>query len=207
MDDIPSDPQSRLAARLRQLRIDRGLSLDAFAERAGVSRSMISLVERGESSPTAAVLDRLAAGLGVTLASLFAEEPREDASPVSRRADQTEWRDPATGYVRRNLSPPSFASPIELAEVRLPVAARVAYDTPATRAVGISQQIYVLHGDVELTVGDDVHRLREGDCLAMRLDRPIAFRNPGRRAARYLVALTADAPPAPGASSQRGGAR
>jgi transcriptional regulator with XRE-family HTH domain len=208
MELTESDTQARLAARLRQLRIDRGLSLDALADRAGVSRSMISLVERGESSPTAAVLDRLAAGLGVTLASLFADEPRADASPLSRRADQEEWRDPETGYVRRNLSPPSFASPIELVEVRLPAGARVAYDTPGARAVGISQQIYVLNGDVELTVGDVAHRLREGDCLATRLDRPIVFRNPARRASRYIVALTVDpAPAVQGSTSLRGSAR
>ena len=163
---------------------------------------MISLVERGESSPTAAVLDRLAAGLGVTIASLFAEEPRADASPVARRADQASWRDPATGYERRNLSPPSFPSPIELVEVVLPGGARVAYDTPAPRAVGVSQQIWMLDGRVELTVGDETHRLDVGDCLAMRLDRPIVFRNPDDRPARYVVALAAAASPA-----DRGGAR
>ena len=185
------DTQSRLAARLRRLRADRGLTLDALAERAGVSRAMISLIERGESSPTAAVLDRLAAGLGVSIASLFAEEARPDASPVSRRADQTSWRDPGSGYVRRNLSPASFPSPIELVEVRLPAGARVAYDT-AARAVGISQQIWVLEGSVEVTVGGTTHRLSAGDCLAMRVDRPTAFRNPARRPVHYLVALSAD---------------
>src|SRR5688572_18927903 len=82
MESAVPEVQARLAARLRRLRADRGLTLDALAERAGVSRSMISLVERGESSPTAAVLDRLAAGLGVTIASLFTEEARADASPL-----------------------------------------------------------------------------------------------------------------------------
>src|SRR3712207_8525832 len=103
MDDL-ADIGAHLAARLRGLRTDRGLSLDALAERAGVSRSMISLVERGESSPTAAVLNRLATGLGVTLASLFAEEPSAGSSPLSRRADQRAWRDPESGYLRRTLS-------------------------------------------------------------------------------------------------------
>lgn len=187
----PTDVHGRLAARLRALRAERGLTLDALAERAGVSRSMISLVERGESSPTAAVLDRLAAGLGVTIASLFADAPRADASPVSRRADQPTWRDPATGYVRRNLSPPSFPSPIELVEVVLPAGARVAYDGAGPRAVGVSQQVYVLDGRVELMVGDATHRLAAGDCLAMRLDRPVRFHNPAARDARYVVALAA----------------
>jgi transcriptional regulator with XRE-family HTH domain len=207
MEPTVTDVHARLAARLRSLRDERGLTLDGLAERAGVSRSMISLIERGESSPTAAVLDRLAAGLGVTLASLFAEEASPDASPVSRRADQITWRDPETGYVRRNLSPPSFPSPIELVEVILPAGARVAYDT-AARAVGISQQVWVLKGPIELTVGNVTHTLGTGDCLAMRVDRPTMFRNPADHPARYVVALTADpAPAGRGRGNHRGSAR
>ena len=186
-----SEVDARLAARLRDMRVERGLTLDGLAGRAGVSRSMISLVERGESSPTAAVLHRLATGLGTTLASLFAEEGRPEGSPVARRADQPAWRDPETGYLRRNLSPPGLPSPIELVEVILPPAARVAYDG-VPRSVGISQQVWVLEGEVELTAGADTHRLAEGDCLAMRVDRPTAFRNPTDRPTRYVVALTTE---------------
>ena len=191
METEPSEADVRLAARLRGLRKERGLTLDGLAERAGVSRSMISLVERGESSPTAAVLHRLATGLGMTLASLFAEEERPEASPVARRADQPAWRDPETGYVRRNLSPPGFPSPIELVEVVLPPEARVAYDA-VPRGVGISQQVWVLEGEIELAVGADAHDLAAGDCLAMRVEGPTAFCNPTDRPARYVVALTTD---------------
>ena len=191
MDNGSSEADVRLAARLRGLRTGRGLTLDGLAERAGVSRSMISLVERGESSPTAAVLHRLATGLGVTLASLFAEEGRPEASPLVRRADQLAWRDPETGYLRRNLSPPGFPSPVELVEVVLPPKARVAYDG-VPRSVGISQQVWLLEGEIELAVGADAHRLAAGDCLAMRVERPTAFRNPTDRPARYVVALATE---------------
>src|SRR4051794_38626061 len=68
----------RIAARARDLRAARGLSLEALAERSGVSRSMISLIERGESSATAVVLERLATGLGVTLAALFDAAATDD---------------------------------------------------------------------------------------------------------------------------------
>lgn len=200
METMLPDIHQRLAARLRGLRAERGLTLDGLAERAGVSRSMISLVERGESSPTAAVLDRLSAGLGVTLASLFADEARADASPVARRADQPAWRDPETGYVRRNLSPPRFPSPVELVEVVLPAGARVAYDSAeAPRAVGISQQVWVLEGRLELSVGDVAHTLDAGDCLAMRVGGPTVFRNLAEHDTRYVVALAAD--PAPGGAA------
>src|SRR3954454_23505149 len=99
----------RIAARVRELRATRRLSLDTLAARSGVSRSMISLIERGESSPTAVVLEKLAAALAVTLASLFdassAASTAVENGPIPRRGDQPLWRDPASGYVRRNVSP------------------------------------------------------------------------------------------------------
>lgn len=182
------DINTRIARRVRDLRQQHGFTLDALAERSGVSRSMISLVERGESSPTAAVLDKLAAGLGVTLATLFDEAPQAAASPLARRAEQPTWKDPASGYVRRNVSPPGTGSPIQLVEVVFPAGARVAYDS-APRGSEIQQQVWVLDGAMELAVGAAVWRLDAGDCLAMQLDQPIVYRNPTRRAARYAVAL------------------
>ncbi|NBJ09567.1 helix-turn-helix domain-containing protein [Microvirga arsenatis] len=189
--DTPSSITAHLSARLRELRSGSGLSLDGLAERTGVSRSMISLIERGESSPTAAVLDKLAAGLGVTLASLFAAREGADASPLARRESQPVWRDPESGYLRRNLSAPGFPSPIELVEVILPPGARVAYDT-GHRAAMVHQQIWIVEGGIELTLGDETYRLAAGDCLSMRLDRPTVFRNLAGEPARYLVALATD---------------
>src|SRR5215207_5542557 len=112
MKEQPSSITNRIASRVRDLRAVVGLSLDDLAQRSAVSRSMISLIERGESSPTAVVLEKLSAGLGVPLASLF-DAPALAAHPVSRHADQLSWRDPASGYVRRNVSPSGFNSPIQ----------------------------------------------------------------------------------------------
>src|SRR5512145_634320 len=120
--DPAPDLNERIAERVRDLRAAQGLSLDALASKSGVSRSMISLIERGQSSPTAVVLEKLAAGLGVTLASLF-DAPVASSSvggPVARREDQPEWRDPASGYLRRNVSPPGVAQPMQIAEVCFP---------------------------------------------------------------------------------------
>ena len=189
-----SSINAHLAERLRGLRTEQGLTLDALAERTGVSRSMISLIERGESSPTAVVLDKLAAGLGVTLASLFAEQESPAASPLVRRAEQRVWRDPDSGYLRRNLSPPGFPSPIELVEVVMPAGARVAYDT-GRRSVGVSQQIWIIRGEIELGLGNETYQLFAGDCLCMDIEQPTIFRNRSGRPARYLVALTIDAKP------------
>ena len=187
METTPQSLNERIAQRVRDLRADRGLSLDALAAHCGVSRSMISLIERGESSPTAVLLEKLATGLGVPLASLF-EAPQPEAGPVSRLADQPQWRDPHSGYVRRNVSPSGAASPIQIVEVLFPPKARVAYETGA-REPQVHQQVWVLEGTIEATLGDERHRLGAGDCLAMVLDRPLSYYHPSRQHARYAVVI------------------
>lgn len=180
------DINELIAQRLRELRDAQGLSLAALAERSGVSRSNISLIERGESSATATVLDRLTAALGITLAALF-DPPAAEPMPLRRAEDQLTWTDPVSGYVRRNLSP-AVDSTLGLVEVRFPPGQRVAYDT-AARDVDVHQQVWIIEGSMEVTVGDTRWTLVAGDCLAMLLDRPIAFHNPADKPARYLVAL------------------
>lgn len=183
----------RIAERVRELRAAKGLSLEALAAHSGVSRSMISLIERGESSPTAVVLEKLATALGVMLASLFdtpaaAQAP---ASPVARRANQVQWQDPASGYLRRNISPPGVPQPMQIVEVHFPPGGRVAFETGA-RDLRVHQQVWVLEGAIDITVGDARHALREGDCLAMQLDRPTMFHNPTRKPARYAVVIASE---------------
>jgi transcriptional regulator with XRE-family HTH domain len=187
---------ARIADRVRDLRSARRLSLEELAQRSGVSRSMISLVERGESSPTAVVLEKLATGLGVMLATLFDSPPPAAATVadrVSRRKDQPEWKDPASGYVRRNVSPVGTVPPVQIVEVHFPPGGRVAFETGA-REVPMHQQVWVLDGAIDVTLGKERHRLRAGDCLAMELDRPTMFHNPTRRTTRYAVIFAADGP-------------
>ena len=136
MKEAIASLNERIATRVSALRSARDLSLDELAARSGVSRSMISLIERGESSPTAAVLEKLAAGLGVTLASLFdapAAEGHVPRGPVARRDDQPEWQDPASGYLRRNVSPPGVPQPMQIVDVHFPAGGRVAFDTGSAR--------------------------------------------------------------------------
>jgi transcriptional regulator with XRE-family HTH domain len=178
-----------IARRVRELRDAHSLSLDALASRSGVSRSNISLIERGESSPTAAVLDKLASALGVALAALFEDKSAEAGpSPVMRAAEQPLWTDPGSGYMRRSLSP-SAPSPLQLVDVVFPAGQRVAYDSVPHNA-DIHQQLWMIEGAMEVGVGEQQWRLEAGDTLAMRLDRHIVYHNPTRNQARYLVALT-----------------
>jgi transcriptional regulator with XRE-family HTH domain len=196
MGDTASSLNQRIAERVSELRAVRGLSLDALASQSGVSRSMISLIERGESSPTAVVLEKLATGLGVMLASLFdppAGAGRGPGGPVARRDEQPEWQDPASGYRRRNVSPPGVPQPMQIVDVHFPARGRVSFETGA-RDSRVHQQVWVLEGAIDITVGEQRHRLREGDCLAMQLDRPTMFHNPTRKAARYAVVIASEPP-------------
>ncbi|MGJ7537628.1 MULTISPECIES: helix-turn-helix domain-containing protein [unclassified Variovorax] len=201
------DVNTRIAQRLRELRTTRGYSLEALAERAGVSRSNISLIERGQSSPTATVLDKLAIGLSVALASFFEDSAASSGSPpapVIRLGDQPIWQDPASGYVRRRLSPPAL-SPLQMVEVLFPPGQRLALDS-AVHDADIYQQIWLLDGVMELTTGEKNWRLEKGDCLAMQLSQPHVFFNPGQKFARYLVALASVSwSPTSAAAFERGG--
>jgi transcriptional regulator with XRE-family HTH domain len=185
------DINAHIAQRVLGLRRQLGDSLETLAERSGVSRSMISLIERGQTSPTAVILDKLAAALGVTLAGLFAEASEAGTpAPLVRKAEQPLWQDPASGYVRRNVSPPGFPSSIELVEVTFPAGQSVSFDT-ISRQPDTHEQIWVLEGSIEITAGEKNWLLSEGDCLALTLERHIVFRNPGSQQARYLVVLNA----------------
>ncbi|TFW29074.1 helix-turn-helix domain-containing protein [Duganella callida] len=180
------DINQLIARRVLSLRNTRGLSLAALAERSGVSRSNISLIERGESSATATVLDKLAGALGVTLASLF-EADSGAPSPLSTRERQPVWTDPASGYTRRQLSP-AVRSPMQLVEVEFPPGRRVAYEQ-ARNESDIYQQLWLLEGAIVVTAGTQQWRLQPGDCLALREGPDISYENPGATPARYLISL------------------
>jgi transcriptional regulator with XRE-family HTH domain len=175
-----------LAQRVQAGRRALGWTLERLAAESGVSRAMISRIERGESSPTAALLARLAAALGTSLASLFAE-PASDGGPLLRAAEQPAWRDPQSGYVRRSVSPAGTGSPVEIVEVEFPPRASVRFEPFTARA--FDQHVWILSGRLVLTVGGRRHELADGDCLHLTLDEPVTFHNPGSRPVRYVVVL------------------
>lgn len=183
------DINALIALRIRDLRTSRAWSLDALADRSGVSRSAISVIERGESSPTATVLNKLAAALNVPLASLFEQQPAEGSvSPISRADAQPVWKDPASGYVRRHLSA-AVPCPTQLIEIHFPPGQRVSYEA-SMQNPDVIQQVWMMRGTMEVRAGETTWHLEKGDCLTMRLDRPTAFHNPGAATAHYLVVIT-----------------
>jgi transcriptional regulator with XRE-family HTH domain len=176
-----------IGVRIRKLRVARNLTLDELATASGVSRAMISRIERGEASPTASLLARLCAALGLSLSAFFAEEDRQ-VSPLIRRDEQQIWRDPETGYIRRSVSPPGTDSMVDLVEVVFPAGARVSFP-PHAASHGMTQHIWLFEGEMEMTSRDTVYRLQAGDCLFMPVGEGHVFQNPSDKPARYCVVL------------------
>lgn len=185
MSTIVDDPTPALAARIRRERESREWSLGELAERSGVSKAMISKVERGEASPTAALLGKLSGAFGLTLSMLLARA-EERGRRLTRAADQAHWQDPATGYVRRQASPASDA-PLELVRVELP--ARTSVSFPASAYAFIRQLIYVLDGRLTFVEGTTRWELERGDCLELGPPADCTFTNAGSRSCSYLVVV------------------
>ncbi|WP_318200303.1 XRE family transcriptional regulator [Streptomyces sp. SCL15-4] len=175
-----------IGARLAELRAQHGWSLGELAERSGVSRSTLSRAERAETSPTAAVLNRLCHVYGRTMSQLLSEVEAAPA-PLVRAAGQRVWEDRRAGFVRRSVSPPHAGLRGELVEGRLVPGADLAYDRPPVP--GLEQHLYLLAGTLEVTVGEQVHRLDAGDCLRMRVTGATRFHCPGPDPARYVLAV------------------
>lgn len=183
---VPDTVDTRLGARLAELRSEHGWSLGELAERTGISRSTLSRAERAEISATASLLNRLCHVYGRTMSQLLSEVESEPALLV-RAAEQPVWEDRASGFVRRSVSPPHAGLRAELVEGQLAAGADIAYDRPPVP--GLEQHIWVLEGELYVTVQEVEHRLGAGDCLRMRVWGQTRFRCAGPGSVRYLLAV------------------
>ncbi|MGI5328849.1 helix-turn-helix domain-containing protein [Actinomadura nitritigenes] len=179
------DGADGLGRRIKAERVRRGWSLARLADASGVSRAMISKIERGESNPTAVVVGKLSAALELTMTALLS--PTEGATDgVRRAADTPRWTDPDTGYLRRQISTPGF--PVDVTEIALPAGARVSM--PAGSYAFIAQLIWVLNGELTLAEGPVEHRLTSGDTFELGEPQAREFINDTIAECRYVVVVT-----------------
>lgn len=182
----PDEVESRLAARLAQLRAHQGWSLEELARRTQVSRSTLSRLERAQISPTAAVLNRLCAAYRRTMSQLLAEV--ESEPPQLVRADrQVLWRDGEAGFTRRSVSPPHPGLRGEIVEGVLDRGADLSYDRPPVP--GMEQHLWVLEGELEVGVDGGLHRIGVGECLRFRIWGPTRFRCASPGPVRYALVV------------------
>jgi len=180
--NIRSDIHDRLAASLREARKARGLSLDAVAKLSGVSRSMVSQIERGESSPTVATLWNLTQALQVDFAGLLEGKPapgievtRASAAPVIARS---------SGVRIRILSPAETVGEHEVYDLAFEAGAALVSDP---HSAGCREHLTVIEGDMTVTSGEDVEDLGPGDTARYAADRPHAIRAKGKARAILIV--------------------
>ncbi len=186
MSNEALDPSQAIAERLRFEREARKWSLAELAEHSGVSKAMISKIERGESSPTMTVLGRLCGAFGLTI-STFLTHAEGRVERLSRAADQIRWTDAGTGCVRTLISP-TAGGPIELVMVELPAGAKVRF--PQSLYSVFRQSIWVLEGELTLEEGDDVYELGVGDCFDLGPPTNCSFANASKQPCRYMVAAS-----------------
>lgn len=174
-----------LGERIRGERLRQRRSLDEIAAAAGVSRSMLSAVERGDKVPTVLVLHRIAMGLGSNITRLLGEE---QAAPVIvlRREEQIVARDPS-GWERRNLAPVLPGVDFEFMRTTIPPGVNAGEFPP--HPPGSREYVAVEQGSLRLTVGGVAYLLGPGDSMFYDGDRRHAFANPGDEPCVYYLAL------------------
>ncbi len=188
-----------MGERVQTLRSDRGLTLRELADRSDVSVSMLSSVERGEKAPTVVVLDRIAGGLDVTLASLVAE-PDVERIIVRRAAGQDQIDEPG-GWQRTILTPVVPGVNFEWIRSTLPPGCDAG--TFPAYAAGSHEFVVVASGTLTLTVGERELTLSAGDSVYFAADAPHGYANRGQTRCIYHVAALIMRPRAPGTGRMR----
>src|ERR687894_197664 len=176
----------RLGARIKELRRRRGWTLEDLAERAGVSRAMISKVERGEKNPTLVVAAKVAEGLGITISELLGVEERREIVVVSRERGMT-MRDPESGFERQLLSPPFGGSGVEFVRNVFPHSSTSMEFPPHRR--GVEEYVVVEKGRLSAFVGGEEHLLEAGDALYFEADVLHRFDNAGDGECSYYLVI------------------
>lgn len=180
-----------LGARVRALREGMDLSLRDLAERSGVSAPMLSQVERGETSPTLALAERIAAGLELSLSQLLRLD-EGDPVAVVRAADRRAGGSERAGHAYELLTP---ALPGQRAEVSLhdlaPQAATGGPADPPMHEPGSRETVVVQSGRLRLVHGEREYNLGPGDAVTFDADLPHHFENPGLGEAAFLAVVTA----------------
>src|SRR5213592_1832249 len=176
---------TELGRRVRDERQRRGLSLEELAARAEVSRSMLSEVERGSKVPTVLVLDRIATGLGTSIARLLGDE-RAARVVVLRRGEHDTAHDPS-GWERRILSPVLPGVEFELMRTAIPGGVDAGEFDP--HAPGSREYLAMERGVLRLTLDGVAHQLRAGDSIYYAGDCRHAFANPGSVPCVYYLAM------------------
>lgn len=189
---IPPDPPN-VGANVRRLRRARKMTLDELSAQSGVSKSMLSQIERDQTNPTLATVWRLCESLGVSVESFFGRD--ETATTVEKLSVH------ATPSIRsadgrcdlRILGPLDLGGAVEWYEVRAEPGAVLASDP---HEPGTMEHLTVLEGAMAIESGGERHEVAAGETVRYRADQAHAIENIGKAAARALLVVVLRRPPA-----------
>jgi transcriptional regulator with XRE-family HTH domain len=183
--ETPDAINRHLGARVKQLRKERGWSLDALAQASGVSRSMLSDIEREQANPTLAVTLRIAQAFGMTLGDLIEMPSASSAVTVIRANDHAyDYRSDKSSRIR-TLSPLNLEKDVEFYEVALQPGGAL---RSAAHFAGTREFLAVQKGQVRVESAGDSEVLHPGDSASYRADVPHAIVNVGKgEAVLFLV--------------------
>lgn len=179
------EPFNRLGDNLRRLRRERDLTLETLAVKTGVSRAMLSKIERGDAVPTATVLGRLASGLKVGLTQLVGGQ-KARAPLLLTPVDQPVFRDPETGLERRSLSPFFPDRSVDFALNTLPARSKVSF--PAHQN-GVEEYLFVQHGSLVVVVGTERFNVNQGSSLFYHAHVVHEFHNDADCVAEFFIVV------------------
>jgi transcriptional regulator with XRE-family HTH domain len=186
MGVVEAVSSGRLGGRARELRREKRLTLEELAERSGVSRAMLSKVERGEKNPTLIVAAKLSEGLGVPLSRLLGVEERREVVVIPRDRRPV-MRDPESGFERQLLSPNFRGRGVEFVRNVVPEGSTSGEFPPHRR--GVEEYIVVEKGRLRAVLAGEEYLLEEGDSLYYEADVTHRFDNGGEGLCSYYLVI------------------
>lgn len=178
---------AEVGGRVKRLRTQAGLTLEEFATQSGVSRAMLSKVERGEKSPTLAIIVRIAKGLNVTMSTLMGAEPDQAQVTVIRKANRLAFTDSETGFERHNLSPTHLDNDLEFLMHRIPPG-ESSGELPPYK-VPTEKYLIVHEGQLTVQTGDARYVLETGDSFYFDVRDAYRFTNVGKTPCSYYLVI------------------
>ncbi len=191
----PGDAIDELAqvfgAQVRRLRDAADMTLEQLAQRSGVSRAMLSKVERGEKSPTIGIATRIAHALDASLSELIGGSDTRGKVVVMRRDRRPVFRDPETGFERHIVSPAPGGTRVELLFHHLPAGASTGF-LPAY-PLGTEKHVAVTEGELVVVIDGAEHRLGTGDALFFQANVDHRFDNRTAAPCGYFLVVSRQA--------------
>jgi transcriptional regulator with XRE-family HTH domain len=171
---------------IRERRKELGFTLEAVASRSGVSRATISKVERGDVTPTTAVLGKLAESLDLSISQALGGPLAQRQTRVPAEA-QPVFVEPQSGFWRRSLSPLYQGRGVDFVLNGLPSRARTG-PFPSHKP-GVEEHLYVARGRLVVELDGVPVELKAGDYLFYEADRPHSFVNPDDEPCEYFIVI------------------